>query len=62
VIEDAIAAAADAVVMFVAEGIEPLMNRFNAPPAAEERSESQERSQESTRSEDSTEREKDSQQ
>ena len=67
VIEDAIAAAADAVVMFVAEGIEPVMNRFNAPPAAEEeRSESQERSQkssqESTRSEDSTEREKDSQQ
>ena len=44
VIEDAIAAAADAVVMFVAEGIEPVMNRFNAPPAAEEeRSESQER-------------------
>ena len=39
VIEDAIAAAADAVVMFVAEGIEPVMNRFNAPPAAEERSE-----------------------
>jgi peptidyl-tRNA hydrolase, PTH1 family len=66
VIEDAIAAAADAVVMFVAEGIEPVMNRFNAQPAAEERSESQERSpkssQESTRSEDSTEREKDSQQ
>jgi peptidyl-tRNA hydrolase, PTH1 family len=62
VIEEAIAAAADAVVMFVAEGIEPVMNRFNAQPAAEERSESQERSQESTRSEDSTEREKDSQQ
>jgi hypothetical protein len=42
------------------------MNRFNAPPVGEERSESQERSQKSslgsTRSEDSTEREKDSQQ
>ena len=65
VIEDAIAAAADAVVMFVAEGIEPVMNRFNAPPVGEERSESQERSQSSlgsTRSEDSTAREKDSQQ
>jgi peptidyl-tRNA hydrolase, PTH1 family len=66
VIEDAIAAAADAVVMFVAEGIEPVMNRFNAPPVAEERAESQERSQKSsqgsTRSEDSTVREKDSQQ
>jgi PTH1 family peptidyl-tRNA hydrolase len=78
VIEEAIAAAADAVVMFVAEGIEPVMNRFNAQPAAEERSESQERSrkperspepersqkssQESTLSEDSTQREKDSQQ
>jgi PTH1 family peptidyl-tRNA hydrolase len=72
VIEDAIAAAADAVVMFVAEGIEPVMNRFNAPPAAEERAESEERSrkpersqkssQESTLSEDSTQREKDSQQ
>jgi PTH1 family peptidyl-tRNA hydrolase len=66
VIEDAIAAAADAVVMFVAEGIEPVMNRFNAPPVGEERPESQERSQKSslgsTRSEDSTEREKDSQQ
>jgi peptidyl-tRNA hydrolase, PTH1 family len=55
VIEDAIAAAADAVVMFVAEGIEPVMNRFNAPPPDG-------RSEESTRSEDSTQREKDSQQ
>ncbi|HZA36867.1 MAG TPA: aminoacyl-tRNA hydrolase [Vicinamibacterales bacterium] len=60
VIEDAIAAAADAVVMFVAEGIEPVMNRFNAPQAPDERSE--ESTLESTRSEDSTEREKDSQQ
>ena len=49
VIEEAIAAAADAVAMFVAEGIGPVMNRFNAPPATEERSE------------DSTQREKDSQ-
>jgi PTH1 family peptidyl-tRNA hydrolase len=55
VIEDAIAAAADAVAMFVAEGIEPVMNRFNAPPPDG-------RSEESTRSEDSTQREKDSQQ
>jgi peptidyl-tRNA hydrolase, PTH1 family len=55
VIEDAIAAAADAVVMFVAEGIAPVMNRFNAPPPDG-------RSEESTRSEDSTKREKDSQQ
>ena len=30
VIEEAIAAAADAVAMFVAEGIGPVMNRFNA--------------------------------
>jgi peptidyl-tRNA hydrolase, PTH1 family len=49
VVEEAIAAAADAVAMFVAEGIEAVMNRFNGPPAAEERSE------------DSTQREKDSQ-
>jgi PTH1 family peptidyl-tRNA hydrolase len=56
VIEDAIAAAADAVVMFVAEGIGPVMNRFNAPQAADERPE------ESEGSEDSTQREKDSQQ
>jgi len=49
VIEEAIAAAADAVAMFVADGIEPVMSRFNAAPAAEERSE------------DSTQREKDSQ-
>ena len=56
VIEDAITSAADAVVMFVAEGIGPVMNRFNAPPAADERPE------DSTRSEDSTQREKDSQQ
>ncbi len=49
VIEEAIAAAADAVALFVAEGIAPVMNRFNAPPATEERSE------------DSTQREKDSQ-
>jgi PTH1 family peptidyl-tRNA hydrolase len=49
VVEEAIAAAADAVAMFVAEGIGPVMNRFNAPAAAEERSE------------DSTQREKDSQ-
>jgi PTH1 family peptidyl-tRNA hydrolase len=54
VIEDAIAAAADAVVMFVAEGIEAVMNRFNARPDG--------RSEESTRSEDSRQREKDSQQ
>jgi peptidyl-tRNA hydrolase, PTH1 family len=39
VIEDAIARAADAVALFVAEGIEPVMNRYNVPPAAEERSE-----------------------
>lgn len=49
VIEEAIAAAADAVAMFVAAGIGPVMNRFNAPAAAEERSE------------DGTQREKDSQ-
>ena len=48
-IEEAIAAAADAVALFVAEGIAPVMNRFNAPPATE------------ARSEDSTQREKDSQ-
>ena len=39
VIEEAIAAAADAVALFVAEGIAPVMNRFNAAPATEERSE-----------------------
>jgi PTH1 family peptidyl-tRNA hydrolase len=39
VIDDAIAKAADAVAVFVAEGIAPVMNRFNATPAAEERSE-----------------------
>jgi peptidyl-tRNA hydrolase, PTH1 family len=49
VIEEAIAAAADAVALFVAEGIEPVMNRFNGSPAAEEHSE------------DSSQREKDSQ-
>jgi PTH1 family peptidyl-tRNA hydrolase len=49
VVEEAIAAAADAVAMFVAEGIGPVMNRFNAAAAAGERSE------------DSTQREKDSQ-
>jgi len=49
VIDEAIAAAADAVALFVAEGIEPVMNRFNASPATEEQSE------------DSTQREKDSQ-
>jgi PTH1 family peptidyl-tRNA hydrolase len=49
VIDQAIAAAADAVALFVAEGIEPVMNRFNGSPAAEERSE------------DSIQREKDSQ-
>jgi PTH1 family peptidyl-tRNA hydrolase len=38
-IEEAIAAAADAVTMFAGEGIGAVMNRFNAPPAAEERSE-----------------------
>lgn len=41
VIEEAITKAADAVGVFVAEGIEPVMNRFNAP-AAEERSEEKE--------------------
>jgi PTH1 family peptidyl-tRNA hydrolase len=49
VIDEAIAAAADAVALFVAEGIEPVMNRFNGSPAAEDDSE------------DSTQREKDSQ-
>jgi peptidyl-tRNA hydrolase, PTH1 family len=49
VIDEAIAAAADAVALFVAEGIEPVMNRFNGSPAAEEHSE------------ESTQREKDSQ-
>ena len=39
IIEDAIAQAADAVAMFVAEGIAPVMNRYNAPPAADESSE-----------------------
>ena len=39
IIEDAIAQAADAVAMFVAEGIGPVMNRFNAPPEADEDSE-----------------------
>jgi peptidyl-tRNA hydrolase, PTH1 family len=39
VIEDAIAQAADAVAMFVAEGIAPVMNRYNGPPAADESSE-----------------------
>ena len=39
VIEDAIARAADAVALFVAEGIGPVMNRYNISPAAEERSE-----------------------
>jgi PTH1 family peptidyl-tRNA hydrolase len=39
VIEDAIAQAADAVAMFVAEGIAPVMNRYNAPLAADESSE-----------------------
>jgi PTH1 family peptidyl-tRNA hydrolase len=41
VIEEAITRAADAVEAFVAEGIEPVMNRFNAT-AAEERSEENE--------------------
>jgi len=41
VIEEAIIKAADAVEQFVAEGIEPVMNRFN-PTAAEERSEANE--------------------
>ena len=49
VIEEAIAAAADAVAMFVAEGIEAGDEPVQRPPAAEERSE------------DSTQREKDSQ-
>lgn len=49
VVDEAIAAAAEAVAMFVAEGIGPVMNRFNAPSAAEERSD------------DSAQREKDSQ-
>ena len=39
IIEDAIAQAADAVAMFVAEGIAPVMNRYNAPAAADESSE-----------------------
>ena len=39
VIEEAIALAADAVAMFGTEGIEPVMNRYNAPPAADEHSE-----------------------
>ena len=39
VIDDAIARAADAVALFVAEGIGPVMNRYNVPSAAEERSE-----------------------
>ena len=39
VIEDAIVQAADAVAMFVTEGIAPVMNRYNAPPAADEDSE-----------------------
>jgi peptidyl-tRNA hydrolase, PTH1 family len=60
VIEEAIAAAADAVVMFVAEGIGPVMNRFNAPQAPDDRSE--ESTAESTRSEGSAQRQKDSQQ
>jgi PTH1 family peptidyl-tRNA hydrolase len=46
VIEDAIARAADAVALFVAEGIGPVMNRFNAPPAAEESSEAEAQSHE----------------
>jgi peptidyl-tRNA hydrolase, PTH1 family len=41
VIEEAIARAADAVEVFVADGIGPVMNRFN-PSAAEERSEENE--------------------
>jgi len=36
IIEDAIAKAADAVAMFVVEGIGSVMNRYNAPPAADE--------------------------
>ncbi len=38
VIEEAIGRAADAVELFVAEGIEPVMNRFNAVADTEERS------------------------
>lgn len=38
VVDEAIARAADAVELFVAEGIGPVMNRFNAATDAEERS------------------------
>jgi len=41
VIDEAIGRAADAVELFVAEGIESVMNRFNAAADTEERSDAQ---------------------